>query len=646
MRFQSTAAMAAVVLMLTAGLRDARAQEPLKRPVSHPAGHCQPALPVFDGNVRKRPLAVANEGTSAAFVTCSFTTDGTSPGVIGYSMRVSNQSAAQIPMACTAVAGNGEAAQYYPKSVSLAAGASATLSWLAADNGNALYAHPISLSCLLPPGGALNEMSVVTSPGPASQTCAAVSQYGITWSFDRNYPCGQFANGDYWVTPNPGETAVTISQITPTALSGRHGWDVNPSGGLKIAYDSRLSGYDASLRPALPYRAEPGDSIVKGVSVPASVNCNDASDPAHTPCLTTAAVLTVLGSIPADNGANTFRPPYAGTDKTLFSYRQLQFTSLPSLASVSNAPALASIARRFQRVQLDHFNTWEGRYLHPSENYVSASAGTLETYGADISNAANLAALRLMLNDSENIKRPALINYVQAGIDYYGMHKAGVSWVSDGGHMQGRKLPAVFAAVLLNDAQMKNEISNAASETYGDDGHAYYSTNPTTIAAMLPRRPALFGKPCPEGAYQLRQTSNYTQGPGDCRDPLEMIDGGDGPADSYQFCCNSQPMKGASLAARLLVGGKQVWNYEAFHDYVDRWVTFGAWALPDNAPASLRPSYAARHGTARDGGFNNEVFVRNMWDAYRSTIATSSPPAAAVKSGRRASLEVDHRGKP
>ena len=33
---------------------------------------CQPALPAFDGNIRKRPLAMMNEGTSNAFVTCAF----------------------------------------------------------------------------------------------------------------------------------------------------------------------------------------------------------------------------------------------------------------------------------------------------------------------------------------------------------------------------------------------------------------------------------------------------------------------------------------------------------------------------------------------------------------------------------------------
>lgn len=152
-------ALAATILAIAAGLQSARAID--HRPISHAAGHCQPALPVFDGNIRKRPLAVANEGTASAFVTCAFTSDSTALGVIEYRTGVQNQSGSPITITCMAVAGTGETAQYYPKSVSLTAGARATLSWLAADNGNTLYPHPVGLSCLLPPGGALNENSAL-----------------------------------------------------------------------------------------------------------------------------------------------------------------------------------------------------------------------------------------------------------------------------------------------------------------------------------------------------------------------------------------------------------------------------------------------------------------------------------------------------
>ena len=68
----------------------------------------------------------------------------------------------------------------------------------------------------------------------AQPLCAAVqqsriSQFGITWTFDKDYTVGQFANGDYWVVG-----PVTIIEITPISEddgAGRivHGSMLNPS---------------------------------------------------------------------------------------------------------------------------------------------------------------------------------------------------------------------------------------------------------------------------------------------------------------------------------------------------------------------------------------------------------------------------------
>ena len=40
----------------------------------------------------------------------------------------------------------------------------------------------------------------------------------ITWTFDRDYTTGQFANGDYWVV-DPGN-GVVIVKIDPPSVSG------------------------------------------------------------------------------------------------------------------------------------------------------------------------------------------------------------------------------------------------------------------------------------------------------------------------------------------------------------------------------------------------------------------------------------------
>lgn len=448
-------------------------------------------------------------------------------------------------------------------------------------------------------------------------TASSVSQYGITWTFDKAYPVGKFANGDWWVAG-----PVTVTAISPAFTGTQNGWEVNPNSGTQQGLDNRLDGFQASRVPSLPYVATAGKSIIKGVSKSGTCG-NDGQF--HYPCLTTAAVLTVLGSVPANNGANTFRPPFFGTNKPLYTTTQLRTDKLSSRASVAGAPSLAQAARRFQRVQVDYGNTWYGRYMHPSQNYAfvdNPSNDQVSEYGAELGRDAADVALRLLLNDSLSSKMPAVINYVQAGIDIYGMHSGGVTWVSDGGHFLGRKLLAVYAAVLLDDPTMKAEISNAAYATYGDDGHAYYTTNSQTIAALQAAgyKPALWGKPCGNGEYERQQLEDV--GPRDCRDPIAMIDGGEAPGDSYQGCCTSQPMKGTSLAARLLPGAKAVWNYPAYHDYVDRWVGFGAWGAPDNWNSLGRTparNYASRHGTVKDGGSYGSQFIDNMWTTYRSS---------------------------
>jgi len=149
----------------------------------------------------------------------------------------------------------------------------------------------------------------------------------------------------------------------------------------------------------------------------------------------------------------------------------------------------------------------------------------------------------------------------------------------------------------------------------------YVSTNQKTITAMHAAgyQPALFGQGCGGGMYEQEQGGGG--GSRDCRDPIGMIDGGSEPAGEYQFCCTSKPMKGVSLAARLLPGGKAVWNYQPLHDYVDRWVGYGAWASPDDWNAmgkSPARNYVSKQGAAKDGGYYGSAFVDSMWAAYRS----------------------------
>ncbi|HUC20452.1 MAG TPA: hypothetical protein VMR98_03090, partial [Candidatus Polarisedimenticolaceae bacterium] len=118
---------------------------------------------------------------------------------------------------------------------------------------------------------------IVLSSRAATATCSSVSQYGITWTFDKTYPCGQFVNGDWWVALNAGDTGVKINTITPAYSGGQNGWEVNPVYSGSQGFDQDIGGFSASLVPALPYLAQPNKSIVKATTAsggcPNNIGC-------------------------------------------------------------------------------------------------------------------------------------------------------------------------------------------------------------------------------------------------------------------------------------------------------------------------------------------------------------------------------------
>lgn len=458
-------------------------------------------------------------------------------------------------------------------------------------------------------GYIMNLPTAVVDSGGTSQSCggpsssvSSVTKHGVTWTFDRPHVVGQYANGDYWVAADPDTGGVRITRISPDFDGTHNGWEVNPHDITYQGFDSRVAHFDGSKVPSLPYLAGPNQSIVKSVSV-------DYSDTGCRPCLKKAAVLTVVSEPPPGNGATFFRPPYFGSNKLQFSTSGLRTDLLPSLAPPANTPSLESIRNRFGEVQLDHKSNWTGRHMHPEDN--------MPDYGADIARDTAVAALRLMLNDSVEDKLPALIAYVQYGIDLYNMRYGGLTFEANGGHANGRKLPLAFAALMLDNQAMKDSVFAAHNGEFSEDGMLYRSS----VNGMV-----LFGQSCSESMYWYNQLTSG--GSRTCRDPYQYIDGGETPGGSYQYCCNSKVWKGAALALNLMPELSALWNNVNLQEYVDRWVSFGAWTQPDpyapngegaldSNPADGVGRYPSLHGSNTDGGSYGSAFMESMWDAYR-----------------------------
>jgi hypothetical protein len=69
------------------------------------SGACQAPLPNYEGNFRKRPLAVANEGSTAAFLTCGIDNPDGNNRTNEVTLYVLNRTSAAADISCTMVDG-------------------------------------------------------------------------------------------------------------------------------------------------------------------------------------------------------------------------------------------------------------------------------------------------------------------------------------------------------------------------------------------------------------------------------------------------------------------------------------------------------------------------------------------------------------
>lgn len=439
----------------------------------------------------------------------------------------------------------------------------------------------------------------------------------VRFYFDRKYPCGRFANGDWWVSPGVSGR-VTVERVTPERAGDSNGIEINPSSASRQGFDPRISGYDRTLNVSTPFQVEGVSSIIKTVSA-------ETAAPKCRPCIQYAAVLTILAK-PLRHSERYFRPGYFGISKTLYRFDTSDLAKLSSYSgkcceNLKNSD-FSKLVKRFQGVQLDHLQGWVGRSIHPVEN--------MPDYGASIATDNAVSVLRFLVDDFDPHlmqHKKAVVNYLQMGIDIASMAKGGVAWPANGGHGNGRKLPLVFAAYVLDRQDIRDLIPTT---TFSEDEQVYYSHNANR---------SLYGSDCTDAEYWNRVINN--KGPRDCRDPYGYVDGGgEEIGGAYQYCCTAKPWKYTALAVHLL-DLEEMWNNPAFLNYVDRWVSHGVWSRPDPCAASngspddylaiygAGPDgqcltgagrYLEKHGQNADGGHYQNEFGDAMWNAYRDSI--------------------------
>jgi hypothetical protein len=453
-----------------------------------------------------------------------------------------------------------------------------------------------------------------------------VTQYGITWSFEKPAHVGQFINGDHYVVG-----PVTVTALEPKPLFGaevpkaqldhmdkerpenlrvRNGFMVNPPAQMRVAYDSGVRNwFDPSLIQKLPVTLKPGDSMVATVSMPkglvlhAQLRNNIERGVDDSSPIRTAAVLTCLDApLPLD----AFRPAFCGRQPRVYLARDLRRDLLPRGATPGAPAALpASLSNVRQYVRFTQ-RPWVGTCFFGFEEPVE----NMPQYGLEYGRVVGLSALLLCTSLSPAEKEPLLINLVQVGLDLGGLVRAGhPGWTCWGGHGSGRKLPIVFAGILLGDDDLANINKSYPKVSFGEDEQTAYGDCWTGAKVVFTGHS---GIDTPTGAGRSRGSG---WGPYEHTPPSQWKDG-QNTSESYRRCCTSVGWVAQALALRLMHAERK-WAHDAFFDYVDRWMF-------ENDAESVK---IIKEATGRDHdkdwarqGQAWDAFTNEMWTRHRRTL--------------------------
>lgn len=436
-------------------------------------------------------------------------------------------------------------------------------------------------------GGLL--MSVETSAAADS-----LSQYGITWRFSEDKHVGRFCNGDWWVVG-----PVTISDIAPKTTGGDfgNGSMINPIPGQsqgfysETKYPAYSAAKDMSLR--IPFTIPAGSSLVSTIRNPDTWASNSSPGAlVEKTWFKETAVLTVLSSPPPEG---SFRPPYAGSDKTIranWNRSALQYGKLRRLAApvAAHVPDRGWLEEATRRPLLEMHPNYLNSNWKASWNPDKPGGYPRRTYGREISHISGAAGLLLQTDLPDATKEKLLIHMCQWGIDIEGLLRAGMQWQPNGGHNHGRLLPLYLAAKVLEDPDMLS-LCRPSKAVFQEFAQHWYVTQ---SEIDTPRANPATMEPYTQDMLGMPEWSSG--GPGERNQASAQFFGGTG----YRFI-NGGP-NCAVVATILLMGGRSEVSCEPFIDYI----ATRHYPMTKSGAAHTIPNY----------GDVPSLFTRDIWDAY------------------------------
>ena len=463
-----------------------------------------------------------------------------------------------------------------------------------------------------------------------------VSEYGITWTFEKPARVGQFINGDFYVVgpiavvkvdPAPrygkdvADDELDGREKVPVEQRCRNGSALNAPAQMKAAWDSGIMNYYApEARARLPIAMKPGDSLASSISLKQGEKVTYPYHPGtgrgvedNSPVKTIAVLTCVAGPLPPD----AFRPGYSGHDTRIYLARDLKRNLLPHLTQPAAVPDPVKFAERVQRPWCDagFFSFDVPQDSMP--NYAQA-------YAQCVADAVLLACCDgTKPEDSERL----VIDIIQIGIDHYGLIRNGhPGWPAHGGHGSGRKFPIVFAGALLGDDAMANINQTFPKAQFGEDEQTAYGDCWTGAKVVFTGHSGI-DQVTGIGRDYVRAGNPW--GPYEHLSPDKWL-----PeqfrSDAYRRANTSTCFVAQALVLRTMKLEK-AWNHDAFFDYVDRWM------FEDDKPFRIEIAKYCQPPYSKDTylddskdwfheGYADQPWVKQLWTKYR-------PPCPAPTDG-------------
>ncbi len=423
------------------------------------------------------------------------------------------------------------------------------------------------------------------------------------WVFNSNggvARCGQFANGDYWIAPAPGQSSVTLTSITGSGGSAIF-VDENPvpegMGFLSHDYGNLVTG--ENIIPSLPISYNYRTSLV------AAIERNQASSGACgtrailSGCVDSYNAVTILTSVPENAGATVLRPNLIRANKELMSLSEFNLAWLPrkEYFEGTDTDGLETIRRTWAH-HLEIFSMRDRDKKGYSEGGRAFRADLVtDDYSATVAAQwhANLATL---MSDDHSLQEitPALASMLTYAKDIfyhvYDFNNQRDRWFGVGaGQSMGRFPSAVFFASMARNNQFGNVLKTAAATQTGIGAHGVQELDQINIGPNGP----VWGDGDDEAQLDQHNTGRYwgemligqnfngaqyrdlgkKTGQRTMRDPYRFIDGpGQFPGISYA-AVTAGPTR--ALAAQMILMPRmcEFVNYDELVEYAIRLTTIG-----------------------------------------------------------------------